>query len=84
MLMDRSPQGDKQFAGEIAMFRKLLFAAIAVGLVSVFSLEPAPAEAAGMQGMTCRDAAEAKYPNNLRKRLTWLRLCRANWRLHQG
>ena len=66
------------------MLRTLLFAAIAVGLVSIVSLEPAPAEAAGMRGMTCWDAAAAKYPNNVRKRLTWLRLCRANWRLHKG
>jgi hypothetical protein len=66
------------------MFKKLLLTAVAVGLFSTFSLQLAPAEAAGMRGMTCWDAAAAKYPNDGKMRRAWRRLCRSNWELHQG
>ncbi len=66
------------------MFKKLLLTAIAVGLVSAFSLQFAPAEAANMRGMTCKDAAKLKYPDDRKTRRTWRKLCRTNWKQHQG
>ena len=66
------------------MFKKLLLTAIAVGLVSAFSLQIAPAEAAGMRGMTCEEAAKLKYPDDGKTRRAWKRMCRQNWRQHQG
>ena len=66
------------------MFKKLLLTAVAVALVSTFSLQLAPAEAAGMRGMTCKDAAKAKYPDDRKMRRAWRKLCVANWELHQG
>ena len=66
------------------MFKKLLLTAVAVALVSTFSLQLAPAEAAGMRGMTCKDAAKAKYPDDRAMRRAWRKLCVANWELHQG
>jgi len=66
------------------MFKKLLLTAIAAGLVSTFSLQIAPAEAANMRGMTCKEAAQLKYPDDGKMRRTWKRLCMSNWREHQG
>ncbi len=66
------------------MLKKLLLTALAVGLVSTFSLQTTPAEAVGMRGMTCKDAAKAKYPDDRAMRRAWRQLCVANWKLHQG
>ena len=63
------------------MLKKLLLTALAVGLVSTFSLPTSPAEAAGMRGMTCKDAAKAKYPNDRATRRAWRKLCVANFQL---
>ena len=49
-----------------------------------FSLQIAPAEAANMRGMTCKEAAQLKYPDDGKMRRTWKRLCMSNWREHQG
>jgi hypothetical protein len=67
-----------------AMFKKLLLTAIVVGLVSTFSLQIAPAEAANVRGMTCKEAAKLKYPDDGKTRRTWRKLCRTNWKQHQG
>ena len=66
------------------MFKKLLLTAIAAGLVSTFSLQIAPAEAANMRGMTCTDAAKARYPDDGKTRRAWKRMCKENWKQHQG
>ena len=64
------------------MLKKLFVTAIAFALVSMFL--PSPVEAAGMRGMTCKDAAKAKYPNDRAMRRAWRKLCVANWELYQG
>jgi hypothetical protein len=51
------------------MLKKLLLTALAVGLASTFSLQTTPAEAVGMRGMTCKDAAKAKYPGDRASRI---------------
>ena len=68
------------------MLKKLLLTAIAAGLVSTFSLQIAPAEAAGhtMVGMTCKDAAEMKYPNDRKMRREWKKACKEAWKASQG
>jgi hypothetical protein len=65
------------------MLKKLLLTALAIGLASTFSLQTTPAEAVGMRGMTCKDAAKAKYPGDRASRRAWMKLCVANWQLHQ-
>ena len=65
------------------MLKKLLLTALAVGLASTFSLQTTPAEAVGMRGMNCKDAAKAKYPGDRASRRAWMKLCVANWQLHQ-
>ena len=66
------------------MCKKLLLSAIALAFLSTFSLQISPAEAAGMQGMTCKDAAKAKYPDDRKMRRDWKKLCKDNWEAHQG
>jgi hypothetical protein len=55
--------------------------ALAAGLVSATTL---PAEAASLRGMPCDEAAELKYPDDRYMRRNWRKLCKANWKLHQG
>ena len=66
------------------MFKKLFLTAIAAGLVTTFSLQIAPVEAAGMRGMSCKDAAKAKYPDDGKTRRAWKKMCKENWKQHQG
>jgi hypothetical protein len=49
------------------MFKKLLLATVAAGLVTATTL-PLPAEAGMMAGMTCKDAAKAQYPDERKMR----------------
>jgi hypothetical protein len=67
------------------MFKKMLFAAIAAGLVSATTLplQIAPAEAS-LRGLPCKEAAGLKYPDDRHMRRNWKKLCKANWELHQG
>jgi len=66
------------------MFKKLFLTAVAIGLFSTLSLQIAPAGAVGMRGMTCKDAAMAKYPDDGKTRRSWKKMCKENWRQHQG
>jgi hypothetical protein len=68
------------------MLKKVLLTAIAVGLVSMFSLQIAPAEAAShtMVGMTCKDAAKMQYPNDRKMRREWKKACKEVWKASQG
>jgi hypothetical protein len=66
------------------MLKRLVLTALAIGIVSIFSLQTTPAEAVGMRGMTCKDAAKAKYPYDRAMRRAWRKLCVANWELHRG
>ena len=67
------------------MFKKMLLAAIAAGLVSAATLpfQIAPAEAS-LRGLPCKEAAKMKYPDDRHMRRNWKKLCKANWELHQG
>lgn len=67
------------------MFKKLLLAAIAAGLVSATALplQTAPAEAASMVGMTCKDAAKMKYPDDRKMRRAWKKACKEAWEASQ-
>ena len=66
------------------MFKKLLLAAIAAGLVSVTTLplQIAPAQAA----MTCKEAAKMKYPDmvkGLKDRHAYKKACKEAWKAAQ-
>lgn len=67
------------------MFKKLLLASIAAGLVSAVTLplQTVPAEAASLRGVPCKEAAKLKYPNDRYMRRNWKKLCKANYNLHQ-
>jgi hypothetical protein len=66
------------------MFKKLLLAAIAAGLVSATTLplQIAPAQAA----MTCKEAAKMKYPDmvkGLKDRHAYKKACKEAWKAAQ-
>jgi len=66
------------------MFKKLLLAAIAAGLVSATTLplQLAPAQAA----MTCKEAAKMKYPEmmkDLKDRRAYKKACKEAWKAAQ-
>jgi hypothetical protein len=66
------------------MFKKLLLAAIAAGLVSATTLplQIAPAQAA----MTCKEAAKMKYPDmvkDLKDRHAYKKACKEAWKAAQ-
>jgi hypothetical protein len=68
------------------MFKKLLLTAIAGGLVSIFSIQTTPAWAAGgsMVGMTCKDAATMRYPDDRKTRRAWKKACKEAWKASQS
>lgn len=68
------------------MLNKLLLTAIAAGLVTTFSLQTAPAEAAShtMVGMTCKDAAKMHFPNDRKMRSEWKKACKEVWKASQS
>jgi hypothetical protein len=78
-------QGTPNLIGEQIMFKKMLLAAIAAGLVSAATLplQIGPAEAS-LRGLPCKEAAKMKYPGDRKMRHAWKKLCKANWALHQG
>ena len=65
--------------------KKLLLAAIAAGLVSASALplQIAPAEAASMVGMPCKEAAKMKYPDNRKMRHDFKKACKETWKASQ-
>jgi len=67
------------------MFKKLLLAAIAAGLVSTATLplQIAPAQAEMMTGMTCKDAAKTKYPDARKMRHEFKKACKDAWKAAQ-
>jgi hypothetical protein len=68
------------------MFKKLLLTAIAVGLVSTFSSQITPANAAehSMAGMTCKDAAKMQYPDDRKTRRAFKKACKEHFKATQG
>ncbi|MGH6735485.1 MAG: hypothetical protein ACRECX_05325 [Methyloceanibacter sp.] len=67
------------------MIKKMLLAAIAAGLVSATTLplQTAPAEAAVMAGMSCKDAAKAQYPDDRKTRHEFKKACKDAWKASQ-
>jgi hypothetical protein len=63
------------------MFKKLLLAAIAAGLVSTATLplQIDPAQA----GMTCKEAAKMKYPDDRKMRHEYKKACKEAWKATQ-
>jgi hypothetical protein len=68
------------------MAKKLLLIAIAAGFVFTFSIQTTPAKAAGhsMVGMTCKDAAKMRYPNDRKTRRAFKKACKEAWKASQG
>ena len=67
------------------MFKKLLLATIAAGLVSAVTLplQIAPAVAGMMVGMTCKDAAKMQYPDDRKMRREFKKACKEAWKAAQ-
>jgi len=67
------------------MFKKLLLAAIAAGLVSAATLplQISPVQAGMMAGMTCKDAAKAQYPDDRKMRHEYKKSCKEAWKATQ-
>jgi hypothetical protein len=67
------------------MFKKLLLAAFAAGLVSATTLplQLAPAQAGEMVAMTCKDAAKAQYPDDRKMRREFKKACKEIWKAAQ-
>jgi hypothetical protein len=63
------------------MFKKLLLASVAAGLVSAATLplQFTPAVAA----MTCKDAAKMKYPDDRKMRHDYKKACKEAWKAAQ-
>ena len=70
---------------ENQMFKKLLLAAFAAGLVSASTLplQLAPAQAGEMVGMTCKDAAKAQYADDRKARREFKKACKEIWKAAQ-
>ena len=84
LLLGRAPNP----IGELNMFKKLLLAVVAAGLVSAAALplqiDPAQAGMAGMAGMTCKDAAKMKYPDDRKMRHAYNKSCKEAYKMHSG
>jgi len=81
LLLGRAPNP----IGELNMFKKLLLAVVAAGLVSAaaLTLQIDPAQA-GMTGMTCKDAAKMKYPDDRKMRHAYNKSCKEAYKMHNG
>jgi len=67
------------------MFKKLLLAVFAAGIVTAATLplQIAPAQAGMMAGMTCKDAAKTKYPDDRKMRHEYKKVCKEAWKAAQ-
>jgi len=67
------------------MFKKFLLAAVAAGLVSAATLplQTAPAVAAVMAGMPCKEAAKMQYPDDRKMRHEFKKACKEAWKATQ-
>ena len=65
------------------MLKKVFFAAVAAGLVAAVALpvQFTPAEAGKV---TCKAAAKAKFPKDLKGRHAYRKACKAAWKAHKG
>ncbi|HEX2447970.1 MAG TPA: hypothetical protein VHK26_07275 [Methyloceanibacter sp.] len=64
------------------MLKKVVFAVVATAFVAAtalpFQIAPAAAEA-----VTCKAAAKAKFPDDLKARHAWKKQCKAAWKATQ-
>jgi len=67
------------------MFKKLLLAVFAAGVVTATTLplQIAPAQAGMMAGMTCKDAAKMKYPDDRKMHHEYKKACKDAWKAAQ-
>jgi hypothetical protein len=63
------------------MLKKVLFSVVATAFVAALALpvQFAPAEA----GMSCKAAAKAKFPSDMKARHAWKKECKAAWKSQQ-
>jgi hypothetical protein len=64
------------------MLKKVLFAAVATALVAATAL-PIQFTPATAGTMTCKAAAKAKFPSDLKARHAFRKDCKAAWKAHQ-
>jgi hypothetical protein len=61
------------------MLKKVLFAAVATALVAATAL-PMQFTPATAGAMTCKAAAKAKFPDDLKARHAYKKACKAAWK----
>ena len=63
------------------MLKKVLLSVVATAFVAALAIpvQFAPAEAA----MTCKAAAKAKFPGDMKSRHAWKKECKAHWKASQ-
>ena len=68
------------------MLKKVLFAVVATGFVTVLALpvQFTAAEAAAEGAMTCKDAAKMDFPNEKKARRAFKKECKAAWKASHG
>jgi hypothetical protein len=68
------------------MLKKVLFFALATGFIAATALpmQIAPATAAGMAGMSCKEAAKMKYPDDRKERHAFKKECKAAFKASQS
>jgi hypothetical protein len=64
------------------MLKKVLFAAVATALVTAAAL-PLQLAPASAEATTCKAAAKAKFPSDLKARHDFKKSCKATWKATQ-
>jgi hypothetical protein len=62
-----------------SMLKRMLFAVVATALVAAFAL-PTQTVPAASATVTCKAAAKAKFPKDLKARHAYRKSCRAAWK----
>jgi hypothetical protein len=64
------------------MLKKILFAVVATAFVAAIAL-PMQIAPAAAEAVTCKAAAKAKFPDDLKSRHSWKKQCKAAWKASQ-
>ena len=64
------------------MLKKILFAVVATAFVAATAL-PMQIAPAAAEAVTCKAAAKAKFPNDLKARHAFKKDCKAAWKASQ-
>lgn len=64
------------------MLKKVLFSVVATALVAALAL-PVQIVPAAAEGMTCKEAAKMKFPDDKKARHAWKKECKAHWKAMQ-